>query len=102
MAENPSRVQAIVSALERDLDAVHVEVVDESAQHAGHAWAAGGGHFRILVVSERFEGRSRLEAQRLVYRALDPLMGGAIHALTMTTLTPDQWHDQKRDEGPKS
>jgi BolA protein len=74
------------------LAAAHVEVVDESALHAGHAGAGtGGGHFRALVVSDRFEGESRLERQRLVYAALTDEMGAQIHALSMTTLTPDEW-----------
>jgi BolA protein len=75
------------------LAAAHVEVVDESALHADHAGAkAGGGHFRALVVSDRFEGKSRLERQRLVYAALADEMGAQIHALSMTTLTPAEWH----------
>jgi BolA protein len=74
------------------LAAAHVEVVDESALHAGHAGArTGGGHFRALVVSDRFEGKSRLERQRLVYAALTDEMGAQIHALSMTTLTRDEW-----------
>jgi BolA protein len=74
------------------LSASHVEVVDESALHAGHAGArAGGGHFRALVVSDRFEGKSRLERQRLVYAALDDEMGAQIHALSMSTLTRNEW-----------
>jgi BolA protein len=75
------------------LAAAHVEVVEESALHAGHAGAkAGGGHFHALVVSDRFEGKSRLERQRFVYAALADEMGAQIHALSMTTLTPAEWH----------
>ena len=74
------------------LAAAHVEVVDESALHAGHAGArSGGGHFRALVVSDHFEGKSRLERQRLVYAALSDEMGAQIHALSMTTLTRSEW-----------
>ena len=46
-----------------------------------------------LCQAAKFEGLSRVEAQRLVYRALDDEMGGEIHALAMTTLAPAQWHD---------
>jgi BolA protein len=85
-----------IEALLRDrLGARHVEVIDESALHAGHAGAAGGaGHFRALVVSPAFEGKSPLERQRLVYAALAELMGPEIHALAMQTLTPEQWKGQ--------
>ena len=88
-ASRPERIEALL----RDrLAARHVEVVDESHLHAGHAGAAGGaGHFRALVVSELFEGKSLVERQRLVYGALAGMMGPEIHALAMQTLTPEQW-----------
>lgn len=96
---NPARRPALIeSRLYSNLDATHVEVMDDSQLHAGHLGAeGGGGHFRVVVVSPRFEGVSRLEAQRMVYRALGDLMDGAIHALQMQTLTPDAWR-QRRDQ----
>jgi BolA protein len=45
-------------------------------------------------VSSRFEGLSKLEAQRLVYGILSEEMAGEIHALSMTTLTPRQWDER--------
>ena len=82
----------IEATLRRELAADPVEVVDESHLHAGHAGArGGGGHFRALVVSSRFEGRSAVERQRLVYAALADQMGSEIHALALKTLTPAQW-----------
>ena len=82
----------IETKLRSALEATHVEVVDESHLHAGHAGArSGGGHFRATIVSERFEGLSKLEAQRLVYGVLADEMGGEIHALSMTTATPAEW-----------
>jgi len=81
----------IESKLRERLDAVRIEVLDESHLHAGHAGAASGaGHFRATIVSQRFEGLSRVQAQRLVYEALEDEMGEHIHALAMRTLTPDQ------------
>jgi BolA protein len=74
------------------LEAVHVEVVDESHLHAGHAGAASGaGHFRVHVVSAQFQGLGAVDAQRRVYAALDDEMGGEIHALSIRTQTPDQY-----------
>jgi BolA protein len=82
----------IERALRERLGALHVEVIDESHLHAGHAGAAGGGgHFRALVVSERFAGLSPLAAQRLVYEALATELRGEIHALSLRTLTPERW-----------
>lgn len=78
--------------LRERLAALHVEVVDESHLHAGHAGAASGaGHFRALVVSARFTGLSLVAAQRLVYEALADELGGEIHALSLRTLTPERW-----------
>ncbi len=79
----------IEARLREALAAVHVEVEDESRLHAGHG--ATGGHYRAVVVSERFAGLSRVAAQRLVYGALGEWMDGPIHAFAVRTLTPEQW-----------
>jgi BolA protein len=82
----------IEAELRERLAAVHVEVVDESHLHVGHAGAReGGGHFRAVVVSLRFEGKAPVQRQRLVYDALESVMGSEIHALSMKTLTPAEW-----------
>ena len=87
--DRPANIRTI---LETTLDAEHVQIVDDSALHAGHLGAqGGGGHYRVLVVSPRFEGLSRVAAQRLVYQALGDRMTPDIHALDMRTLTPEQW-----------
>jgi BolA protein len=93
------RAQLIEQRLRDGLDASHVEIVDDSAAHADHLGAqGGGGHFRVLVVSPRFAGISRVAAQRLVYDALGELMRTEIHALEMRTLTPEQWTDITSDQ----
>jgi BolA family transcriptional regulator, general stress-responsive regulator len=67
------------------------EVEDESAKHAGHAGAAsGGGHYRLRLVSSRFEGLGRLARHRLVYDCLGDMMHKEIHALALVTLTPSE------------
>lgn len=84
--------EAIEARLRERLAATHVEVVDESHLHAGHAGAkSGGGHFRAVIVSEQFAGLSRVKAQQLVYGAMGPWMGKEIHALSMQTWTPAEW-----------
>jgi len=86
------RVQFIEQMLREQLGAEHVEVVDDSARHAGHPGAASGaGHFRVLVVSPRFEGVGRVAAHRMVYDLLRPALEGDIHALQLRTLTPAAW-----------
>jgi BolA protein len=86
------RLERIESRLTEGLAATHVDVEDESHLHAGHAGArSGGGHFRAVIVSERFAGLSRVARQRVVYEALGELMKGEIHAFSMRTFTPDEW-----------
>lgn len=64
---------------------------DESAQHRGHPGAAsGGGHFRLTLVSPRFNKLGTLARHRLVYEAMGELMHREIHALSITALTPDE------------
>jgi BolA protein len=86
----------IEKELRERLAAIHVDVIDESHLHAGHVGSRdGGGHFRAVVVSTRFEGRTPVQRQRLVYEALGDAMGSEIHALSMRTLTPAQWTRSK-------
>ena len=82
--------QTIEQILRHRLEALDITVEDESALHAGHAGAAsGGGHYRVRIVSPLFSGKNRVQRHRLVYAALADEMGGAIHALALTTMTPD-------------
>jgi BolA family transcriptional regulator, general stress-responsive regulator len=69
-----------------------LDVIDESALHAGHAGArpAGESHFRTLIVTAMFTGKSRLERQRMVFAALADLMRTEIHALSITALSPEE------------
>ena len=88
-AINRERVRRLEALLRERVGAVRVEVSDESHLHAGHAGAQGGaGHFRAHVVSPRFAGLSRLEVQRLVYQALDEMIGPEIHALALRCEAP--------------
>lgn len=66
-----------------------LQIVDDSQRHAGHAGAQPGGetHFNVVIVSEAFAGRSRVERQRMVYGALAAELAGPVHALSITTLT---------------
>ena len=61
------------------LDCQHVEV------------SGDGQHFQALIVSEMFRGKSRVQQHQLVYQALGERMREEIHALSMQTLTPENW-----------
>jgi BolA family transcriptional regulator, general stress-responsive regulator len=80
------------------LEPQRLELVDDSARHAGHAGARpqGESHFRLQIVADAFSGRSRIERQRMVYGALGDLLQTDVHALSITALSPAE------DAGPAS
>jgi BolA family transcriptional regulator, general stress-responsive regulator len=71
------------------LEPLHLELVDESAKHAGHAHAEAG-HYKLQIISERFNGLATMARHRLVYDALGDLMGPSIHALSIAARTPTE------------
>jgi BolA protein len=85
-------LELIEQRLRERLTPVHLEIQDDSAKHAGHRGAtSSGGHYRLVIVSDEFEGRTLIERHRLVNDSVSDLFGSQIHALSMRTLTPDQW-----------
>ena len=91
---NESVVAQIRAALERALSPSSLEIVDDSARHAGHTSARGGGHFKVTLVADAFRGRSPLERHRLVYAAVAPLMRDAVHALNIVARSPEEASDR--------
>jgi BolA protein len=90
---HPTRVaDAVRQRLTAALAPSRLDLIDESALHAGHAGARpeGESHFRVLIVAATFAGKSRLERQRMVFAALGDLMQTDIHALSISALTPDE------------
>ncbi|HYD81841.1 MAG TPA: BolA family protein [Paucimonas sp.] len=86
-----TREQKILARLAETFAPSECRLVDESALHAGHAGAASGaGHFRLHIVSERFEGQNRLARHRLVYDCLSDMMHTEIHALAITAQAPSE------------
>jgi BolA protein len=77
-------------ALTEALAPVALELVDDSAAHAGHAGARSGAHFSVRIVSAKFNGLSRLARHRLVYDALRPWMADGVHALAIDARAPDE------------
>ena len=68
-----------------------LEILDESADHAGHEGArGGGGHYRLTIVSPRFAGQPMQARHRMVYDALGSLMTKEIHALAIKAYAPGE------------
>jgi BolA protein len=84
--------EAIRDKLTRAFQPQVLEVVDDSARHAGHAGAGDGGgetHFNVRVVSAAFAGMSRLARQRAVNAALAEELAGPVHALSIRAEAPE-------------
>lgn len=91
MSAPANRADRIRALLEAALAPSVLELTDESALHAGHAGAASGGsHFRLKIVSPRFEGQRLVMRHRLVYDSVHDMMHTEIHALAITALAPSE------------
>ncbi len=71
--------ESVQKGIEAGLDCAHIEVIGD------------GQHFQALIVAEAFSGKSRVQRHQLVYAALGERMREEIHALSMRTLTPEEW-----------
>ncbi|WP_322009017.1 BolA family protein [Paraburkholderia sp. J12] len=90
-ASPAGRMALIESRLNAALAPVaSISVRDDSAQHAGHAGAAAGGHYSVTIVAAAFAGKARVARHRMVYDALAEAMQRGIHALAITALTPEE------------
>ncbi len=90
-------VDRIRAKLESAFVAAQVAVLDDSARHAGHEGArGGGGHFQVRIESQAFAGRSRLERHRMVYEALAEMLPGEIHALNIEAISPDDDNQSRK------
>ncbi len=86
----------VADDIRRRLDTLapsHLELLDESAMHAGHAGATPGGntHWRLTIVSAAFEGKPTVARHRMVYDALGELMRHPIHALSISAKSPNEF-----------
>ncbi len=78
--------QKLTEALQPEL----IEIIDDSAAHAGHAGAKQGGHFNVTIIAEAFNGKTLVQRHQLIYQALGDLMKTDIHALGINALTPSE------------
>jgi BolA protein len=80
----------IKDKLSREFSPSHLEVENESYKHS--VPKGSETHFRVVIVSAKFEGQTRIARQRLVNACLaDEIKPGGVHALTQKTMTPAEW-----------
>ena len=87
-----SVADTIRTKLTERLAPIRLDIVDESYRHAGHEGARPGGetHFSVTIVSAAFVGQTRVARQRLVYQTLTEELATRVHALSLTTLAPNE------------
>ncbi|MGD9668474.1 MAG: BolA family protein [Hyphomicrobiaceae bacterium] len=87
-----SAEQSMREKLMMGLKPTRLDIINESELHAGHRNSPGTGesHFRILVVSDAFAGKSRVERHRLVNELLSDELAGRIHALALKAYAPGE------------
>jgi BolA protein len=89
MQSRAARLDAVLTA---EFSPTLLRVVDDSAQHAGHAGAQPGGqtHYSVLLVSAAFRGMNRVARSRAVHAVLAPEFAGGLHALALALRTPEE------------
>lgn len=95
---NPN--QATHDKLQAFFNAEYIEIIDNSAKHAGHAAMKGitahtSTHLAIVLVSTAFEGKPVIQRHRLVQKALADEFAGSLHALELKAFTPAEWQQRK-------
>ena len=86
-----ARLEQLRSRLQAALAPVELEIIDETARHAGHAGAAsGGGHYIVHIVADAFAGKSLIQRHRLVFDAVGDMMHADIHALSIQAKAPGE------------
>ncbi|GBG24843.1 BolA-like protein 1 [Hondaea fermentalgiana] len=94
---SPQAEKPVQRSIETKLEAAfspfqHLEVINESS---GHNVPRGSEtHFKVVVVSDKFEGLKLIERHRLVQSTLDAELQGGVHALSIVAKTPAQWEDK--------
>lgn len=86
-------IQAIISSkLTKEFEPDILSIIDESKKHVGHnpEAAKGGTHFRVKIVSKKFQGMPKLQRHRWVYTVLDNEMKNGVHALSLIVQDPDE------------
>lgn len=89
--DNQQRIVAMRQRLEQALQPSHLEIIDDSHLHAGHAGAKEGkGHFTVIINSPNFADKRRIQQHQMIYQALGDMMQTDIHALAIRSDVDDK------------
>jgi BolA protein len=92
--------ERIAQKLHQAFSPSELEVIDDSGKHAGHAGARPEGetHFRVRIIAEAFEGRSRIDRHRMINNVLAEELAGMVHALAITALSEKENRFERRNK----
>jgi BolA family transcriptional regulator, general stress-responsive regulator len=84
--------ERIEKKIRKSFEPEYMDIKNQSHLHAGHQGHDGSGqsHFRLVVVAQRFEGKSRLERQRMIYKILEEEFQDSLHALSIAAYAPGE------------
>lgn len=87
------RREQLQNLLKENFSIRYLDVVDESHKHKGHASAPkeGQSHFQVLIITDDFKEKSRVERHKMVYGALGNAFEEGVHALSIRAFTPVEW-----------
>jgi len=94
-----NRQQKIESMVNAELNVAFIELVNESHKHS--VPENSETHFKLTLVSDDFNGKSKVARHQKVYGAVSTLMQEGLHALALHTCTPEEW-EQTQQESPAS
>ena len=84
-----SRYETIDALVREALTPLHLEVIDESHMHS--VPEGSESHFKLVVVSDQFEGTALVQRHRMINRLLAGELDQGLHALALHTMTPEEW-----------
>ena len=85
----------IVELIKKKLDVYHINIEDLTKNHINHTHYDGGGHYKMIIVSNDFKNYSLLKRHQLIYKVLNAMIKKEIHALSLKTLTVNEYNDKK-------
>ena len=83
-------IHKIEERLSKNIQCIHLEVIDESPNHGGYDGSVS--HVKIIIVSDEFSDQSLINRHKLVYKAMGDFVG-KIHAISIVSKTSDQWEE---------
>jgi len=86
---------SIVELIENNLDVYHIHIEDLTKQHINHENYNGGGHYKMIIVSDAFKKSTLLKRHKMIYNILNKMIKKEIHALSLKTLTIQEYKIKK-------